>query len=959
MSSDLKYIISSNLRRKKRICLLITFLLISCIFSEVTVYAKDTPTRTINVGYFEFTGYHELKGDGDNLRGSGYGYDFLKLLQRYTNLNYHYVGYENSWQDMQEMLRNGQIDMVTSARKTREREKEFAFSKPIGTSYAEMSVRADDDRYQYNDYDSFDGMRIGVLAGNSRNKDLVNYAKEKGFTYQSVEYADVSDLTQALKTGDVDAIVTSSLRKPVKEKVIARFALEEFYVIVRKDEKSLLEEINYGIDQMDLNEGDWRNKLYYKYTAEQPEDTLSFTQKEKDYIAAVQSGEKAITACAQPDRDPYSYVENGKLTGIIPDYVDYLMNMAGLPYTVKIAENRSQYYEWTENHSVDLYMDVNSENDAVLKDENGIFTDSYIQLTMSRVTKKDFKGTIHKVAIAYNQMFDGIDVDLAKNVQTIEFDTRKEALQAVKDGKADACYVYTYMAEKFVNQDSDSELISHMMNKPVFNMSVSIRPNTDHELISILNKCIKADQTHTLDELVETYTKYDKKEVTLGQLAKQHPEYFVILAIIVCAIGIIMVLIVKNNHNANKLAKERMEYAASLQSKNEQLGEAIQREQRANNARREFISNMSHDIRTPMNAIIGFTNIALKQHPDEAVCSCLEKIEDSSEHLLTLINDVLDLSRIESGKTEYSPVPTELCSIIDSVIAISQGFLTDRDLNFHVERNLPDQLYVFAEAVRIREVLVNILSNAVKFTNDGGTITFTSECHPGEDENHIVVRYSVKDTGIGMSDEFLAYIFDEFAQEESGARTQYKGTGLGMAITKRYVDMMGGTISVNSRKGVGTEFIVELPFKRAPEEAIKKQDNIIEKTDLNGVKVLLAEDNELNAEIATVQLEEYGIQITRVSNGKEAVDAFKMNPVDTFDLILMDIMMPVMNGHEATREIRMTHREDADKIPIIAMTANAFAEDVQASLEAGMNAHIIKPLVMEEVLRTIARNLDR
>lgn len=254
---------------------------------------------------------------------------------------------------------------------------------------------------------------------------------------------------------------------------------------------------------------------------------------------------------------------------------------------------------------------------------------------------------------------------------------------------------------------------------------------------------------------------------------------------------------------------------------------------------------------------------------------------------------------------------------------------------------------------------MNILSNAVKFTNDGGTITFTSECHPGEDEKHIVVRYSVKDTGIGMSDEFLAHIFDEFAQEESGARTQYKGTGLGMAITKRYVDMMGGTISVNSRKGVGTEFIVELPLKRAPEEAIKEQDNIIEKTDLNGVKVLLAEDNELNAEIATVQLEEYGIQITRVSNGKEAVDAFKMNPVGTFDLILMDIMMPVMNGYEATREIRMIHREDADKIPIIAMTANAFAEDVQASLEAGMNAHIIKPLVMEEVLRTIARNLDR
>lgn len=227
-------------------------------------------------------------------------------------LNYQYIGYEDSWQDMQQMLRDGQIDMVTSVRKTSQREKEFAFSNPIGTSYAELCVRSGDSRFQLNDYSSFDGMTIGVLKANRRNDDLAALALEKGFTYHTVEYDEEVELTEALRNGEVEGIVASSLRKHTGEKIVARFALEEFYVIVRKEDTDLLNEINKGIEQMDQNEGDWRNKLYYKYTTSNLESVLSFTQEEQDYIRAVQSGEKVITACAQPDRDPYSYVENGK-----------------------------------------------------------------------------------------------------------------------------------------------------------------------------------------------------------------------------------------------------------------------------------------------------------------------------------------------------------------------------------------------------------------------------------------------------------------------------------------------------------------------------------------------------------------------------------------------------------------------------------------------------------------------
>lgn len=389
------------------------------------------------------------------------------------------------------------------------------------------------------------------------------------------------------------------------------------------------------------------------------------------------------------------------------------------------------------------------------------------------------------------------------------------------------------------------------------------------------------------------------------------------------------------------------------------LKEALTQAKQANHAKTTFLNNMSHDIRTPMNAIIGFTNIALKQDISPEVQSCLEKISESSEHLLTLINDVLDISRIESGKTTFNPVPIDLTEVTNVVLDIVNGFLSDRNIAFHIKRANHEHTYVLANTVRIREILVNILSNAVKFTDDGGSITFMTECHKTDDK-HIVVTYQISDTGIGMSEDFLEHIFDEFSQEEDSARTQYKGTGLGMTITKRYVELMGGTISVESEKGKGTTFIVTLPMELTDKSHVQKQDVLIPHTNFSGLKILLAEDNDLNAEIATVQLEEYGFILTRAHDGLEAVNIFSENPPHHFDVILMDIMMPVMNGYDATKNIRaLQNHPDAKTIPIIAMTANAFAEDIQASFDAGMNAHIAKPIVIEEVVNTIIKNLNQ
>ena len=393
---------------------------------------------------------------------------------------------------------------------------------------------------------------------------------------------------------------------------------------------------------------------------------------------------------------------------------------------------------------------------------------------------------------------------------------------------------------------------------------------------------------------------------------------------------------------------------------NQRLEDAFHTAENANRAKTTFLNNMSHDIRTPMNAIIGFTNIAMKHEPKPEVRGCLEKIRESSDHLLTLINDVLDISRIESGKIKFAPIPVDITVVADTVLSIMQGFLSNRNIAFHTDLAIPEKPCVLADAVRIREVLVNILGNAVKFTEDGGTIAFEASYHPGADDRHIMVRYRIVDTGVGMREEFVEHIFDEFSQEDNGARTQYKGTGLGMAITKRYVDLMGGTISVESKKGEGSAFTVEIPLELTDESNVQTQGLPAAKVNLIGAKILMAEDNDLNAEIAMVQLEELGIQVTRAADGKEALKIFASNQPGTFDIIFMDIMMPKMNGYEATKAIRaLQNRPDARTIPIIAMTANAFAEDVQASLDAGMNGHIAKPIVIDEVVKNIARNLNR
>jgi signal transduction histidine kinase/ActR/RegA family two-component response regulator len=414
---------------------------------------------------------------------------------------------------------------------------------------------------------------------------------------------------------------------------------------------------------------------------------------------------------------------------------------------------------------------------------------------------------------------------------------------------------------------------------------------------------------------------------------------------VVVIVGLLMMSVFSNQNTKRLMAQQ--------EENNRLLAQAAQQANSANQAKSEFLSHMSHDIRTPINGIIGMTNIALK-HPEngDRVLECLNKISGSADHLLTLINDVLDMSRIESGKTEIAHRPMDVRTLIDNCASIVGGQLIGRKLTFRLEQDTLTHPHVLADELHLRQVFINILGNAVKFTPDGGSITFQIRETPGPTADTVHYRFDVADTGIGMSPAFQEKVFEPFAQEDGGSRTTYKGTGLGMAITKQFVDLMGGTISVVSRLEEGTCFTVELTFDIDPDPAHALSVPL--QAQLAGMKVLVVEDNELNLEIAQEVLSEEGITVTTAGNGREALDIFAASPEGTFDAILMDVMMPVMNGYEATRAIRLSAHPQARTVPIIAMTANAYVEDVQAALESGMNDHVAKPIDVERLFSVLA-----
>lgn len=517
------------------------------------------------------------------------------------------------------------------------------------------------------------------------------------------------------------------------------------------------------------------------------------------------------------------------------------------------------------------------------------------------------------------------------------------------------------MAEKFVNEDIEGKLVYSILNSPVYDEYIYVRNTTDHELVSILNKCIKADDSHKLNEIVNKYTEYDTSQITVAQFLRKNQMFTSLLFI--AGIGFCLAIWFgsRNRKNIQKLSDARLVYNKELEEKNKQLEEAVKREEQANRAKTEFLFNMSHDIRTPMNAILGFTTLAQKQLDNkDKLAEYLQKIHRSGDNLLDLINNVLTMSKIETGKES---VNEEICDFIELGESINVSFeanIRKKNQKFKREMHLRHTV-LWADTTKIRQIFMNIVGNAIKYTPAGGTISLIFYEKPSEKPGYVWIETTVKDTGIGISKEFLPHIFDQFERERNTTASRIEGSGLGMAIVKKTVDLMGGKIQVESELGKGTQVTVTLEHRIATvaEKALlKKGYKDIDRTIMTGKRILLAEDNDLNAEIAIEVLKDAGFKIERASDGEQCVLMLESADSAYYDVILMDIQMPNMNGYEATYEIR--HMKDTTKrnIPIIAMTANAFEEDRKRALNVGMNAFIAKPIDISNLVETLNSNLS-
>ena len=583
-----------NVTKRARTCrglaILMTMLLLTALLS-LSASAAETVSQheRVRVGFFAMDGYHMMDEDGNR---SGYGYDFLRLMARYWDVDYEYVGYDKSWDEMQQMLIDGEIDMVTSARRTPEREELFDFSRPIGTNNGILTVRSDNSTIVEGKYSTYDGMRVALLRGNSRNDEFAEYARTKGFTYKSVYFDSAEEIAEALQNGTVDAIVTSSLRKMNNERILEKFGSSDFYVIVKKGNTELLNKINYAIDQMNAAEGSWKTTLYNKNYETTDTKNLEYTEEEKRIIAQY-SKENPLHVLCDPTRYPYSYTENGEVKGILPDYFRKIADYAGLSYEFLVPATRDEYIAYQSNKdAVNISIDARLDTDNYAETKEWGVTAPYITMRMARVTRRDFDGKIHVVATVNQTASTSIADVLAPGAEKLICSTRQEMMEAVRDGKADAAFVYYYMAQAFVNSDTTGTMTYMPLEQPTFSYRMVVSSTENHALAGILTKAMYAMPDNLVEDLATQYTTYKATNLTLADMIRLHPVTVVAIIVFISWMAVTLIVILNRLQTRRKLQ-------LAAQQKAKEMTVLAEQAQAASKAKSTFLSNMSHDIRTP------------------------------------------------------------------------------------------------------------------------------------------------------------------------------------------------------------------------------------------------------------------------------------------------------------------------------------------------------------------------
>ena len=877
---------------------------------------------------------------------SGYTIDLWQLANRYMDVKVEYVGYGKNWNELLQMLQNGELDILTNAQKSPEREQIFAFTKPTGVTSGLLNVRADNTKFVAGDYATYNGMRIGTFRNDRSYELFQKWAQEKGFTYQTIFYDTSSELYAALHKGEVEAIIANSFRKPDGERTLNMFYTNNIYGIVRKDDTQLLNDFNYAINQMNANEGDWVHRLIYKYVNQTSAVQTTFSQREQELIRQYQSGEKKLVVGVWTDRAPLSYVEDGKLKGILPDLFAKIMQKADIPYTIKLPKDKADYEKMCLDGSVDVIMDWRHDNIPLAEERDYALSKKYLDTRIVLLKRNTLKEQPHTFAVERTTRLSNVEDKLVDDANVFLTNNVDESIRAVAYGKADATYLYYYMALYYLNQGSYKNLVYEILDNPGPDVHIAFTTGVNHELSGIISKCISQISNEERTQIINKYTTFQPQNMDFITYIAYNPQMTLLFFVFILAISLGFLLMYMRLHEKKRLLAQEQAYAV----KQEQLAEAAQA---ANKSKTSFLFNMSHDIRTPMNAIIGFANLAQNAKcSTEQMHNYLSKILVSSQHLLSLINDILDMSRIESGKITLEPVPTSWSELLQELHTIMQEQLESKKQSFTISIAPLTHDYVMIDKLRMEQVLVNLVSNASKYTPENGSIRVKLAQYPTDKPNHAIYKISVIDNGMGMSEDFVKKIFSPFERANSTTVSKIQGTGLGMSITKSIIDLANGTIDVKSKLGEGTEIIVAVTLclctdaETAARNAkqLDKQQAQAEQPDFKGKRLLVVEDNKLNREITVTILEQTGIITEQAEDGSVAVKMVQEAAPGYYDLILMDIQMPIMDGYEATKQIRALPDKRLAQLPIIAVSANAFEEDKKASLAAGMDGHIAKPI---------------
>ena len=910
--------------------------------------------RIIRVGSFEDTFNYV---DKNGVR-RGFGYELMQALAGYAGWKFEYV--KCDWSNCFDKLENGEIDVMGDISYTDERAQKMLFSEePMGEENYVLYADLSHTDIMTSDFKSLDGKRVGVLMGTESEIMLTEWENKNGIHTEHVNVYNNDDVEKKLANHEVDCFVSleESIWSEQGISSVTNVGKSGIYFAINKERSDIKTELDWAMRQLDKDSPFFKTDLYKKYF------TLDYIQiltvEEKSWLE--EHGPIKIgflnndTAVFSMDE------ETGKLTGTLTEYISYAKDCLGnqtLEFNIQSYDDYDEMLQALQEHEIDMIFYASRNPDLAEKKGYALTNTAWTYSLMAVTDEKYFnENEVYTVAVPKEK--EALKQHMAFSYPQWKFvdcDSLADAADMVMNEKADCFLMGTSQALKY---DNDRDFKSVPLTKTM-EACFAVSGGEGH-LLSILNKTLKAMPSDMITSELAIYDSTADKVTFLDFVKDNMLAFFVATGFFALSIiGIILVLL-KKARKAESVAKLA---ANDTQKLNNKLEIALKKAESASLAKTCFLNNMSHDIRTPMNAILGYAQLMedeLKEKELPETSEHLEKLQQSGKLLLSIINNVLDMARIESGKMEIDENYGRIEEIRQTLFEIFDDEAKKKNIALHYTINVEHE-HVLTDTIKVKEIFVNILSNALKYTPAGGSVMMNVAELPCDESGYMIVRTRVSDTGIGMSADYQTRIFEAFTREQNTTKSKIAGSGLGMSIVKKYVELLGGTITVESELGKGSTFTVTLKHRIADANYYVKKHIESSGTGsevLEGRNILLAEDNDLNAEIAEAILERAGLKMERVEDGIQCVNRIIKMPAGTYDIILMDIQMPKMDGYKATQAIRNLPDKDKARIPIIAMTANAFEEDKREAIAAGMDGHIAKPIQVDKLLSMLAEMIRK